>query len=161
MTSKRNEKKKEGILETTGRIFTPTYSRLAECATTSLFRSFQNSVGFEHTGRYTLKSNDEGPLGYEIDMEELKSFSNILKPGKAPGSDNIDNVMISSLVETHLQIFLKLFNAILILSEVILEWIMGLIVPIFKKGSKSEPSNYRRITLISCMGKLFLAILTN
>ena len=32
-------------------------------------------------------------------------------------------------------------------------------VPIHKKGSKSDPSNYRRITLMSCLG--FLTILNN
>ena len=38
---------------------------------------------------------------------------------------------------------------------------LGAIVPIHKKGSKSDPSNYRGITLISCLGKLFLTILNN
>ena len=41
------------------------------------------------------------------------------------------------------------------------EWVVGLIVPIYKKGNKSEPQNYRGVTLISCLGKLFLSILNN
>ena len=36
------------------------------------------------------------------------------------------------------------------------DWCIGLIVPIFKKkGSPSDPNNYRGITLLSCLGKLF------
>ena len=35
----------------------------------------------------------------------------------------------------------------------------GIIVPIFKKGDNSDPENYRGITLVSCLGKLFTNIL--
>ena len=38
-------------------------------------------------------------------------------------------------------------------------WAEGCIVPIHKKGDVDEPNNYRGITLISCMGKLFTSIL--
>ena len=37
----------------------------------------------------------------------------------------------------------RLFNEILQSGEVIPEWLMGIIVPIHKKGSKLDPSNYR------------------
>ena len=41
-------------------------------------------------------------------------------------------------------------------------WTLGMIKPIYKnKGSSKDPSNYRPITLISCVGKLFTAILNN
>ena len=38
---------------------------------------------------------------------------------------------------------------------------VGAIVPIFKKGSKVEPSNYRGTTLLPCLGKLLITILNN
>ena len=34
-----------------------------------------------------------------------------------------------------------------------------MIVPIYKNGSRLDPSNYRGINLISCLGKLFLSVL--
>ena len=35
-------------------------------------------------------------------------------------------------------------------------WCIGVIKPIFKnKGSPDDPDNYRGITLLSCLGKLF------
>ena len=37
----------------------------------------------------------------------------------------------------------RLFNEILQSGEVIPEWLIGIIVPIYKKGSKLDPSNYR------------------
>ena len=122
---------------------------------------FKSVLASDTPGEIPPENNEEGPLDYQIEKEELKSASNILKPGKAVGIDNLDNDMISSLVETHPEVILKLFNAILKSSEVLSEWVMGLIVPIYKKGSKSDPCNYRGITLMSCLGKLFLSILNN
>ena len=36
-----------------------------------------------------------------------------------------------------------------------------MIMPIHKKGSLSDPDNYRGISLLSCLGKLFMALLNN
>ncbi len=38
------------------------------------------------------------------------------------------------------------------------EWREGLIVNLFKKGDKEEPGNYRGITLLSVVGKVFCKI---
>ena len=38
---------------------------------------------------------------------------------------------------------------------------MGSIIPIHKSGDKDTPNNYRGICLLSCLGKLFTAILNN
>jgi hypothetical protein len=39
-------------------------------------------------------------------------------------------------------------------------WLIGMIKPIYKnKGDKFDPKNYRPITIVSCLGKLFTAIL--
>jgi hypothetical protein len=42
------------------------------------------------------------------------------------------------------------------------QWLYGDIIPIFKnKGDKSDPKNYRPITIVSCFGKLFTSVLNN
>ena len=38
-------------------------------------------------------------------------------------------------------------------------WCIGAIVPIHKKGSLNDPDNYRPITLLSCLGKIFTSII--
>ena len=53
-----------------------------------------------------------------------------------------------------------MFNKVLNTGEIPNKWITGIIIPIYKgKGSELDPSNYRGITLLSCMGKLFTHIL--
>ena len=57
-------------------------------------------------------------------------------------------------------IYTQFFN--LVLTKCILpeEWVIGLIRPIYKnRGSRKDPDNYRGITLLSCMGKLFTLML--
>ena len=39
------------------------------------------------------------------------------------------------------------------------QWTEGIIVPLHKKGPEDDPKNYRGITLISCLGKLFSSVI--
>ena len=75
--------------------------------------------------------------------------------------DNLGNEMISCLLNVHPGVLLKLFNLILDSDNVLPDWLISYIVPIHKDGSKSDPSNYRGISLLSCLGKLFWSILHN
>ena len=41
------------------------------------------------------------------------------------------------------------------------QWGEGLIVNLFKKGDREDPGNYRGITLLSVVGKVFCKVLNN
>jgi len=41
------------------------------------------------------------------------------------------------------------------------QWREGLIVNLFKKGDKEDPGNYRGITLLSMVGKVFCKVINN
>jgi hypothetical protein len=105
--------------------------------------------------------NVDGPLDFIITHEELSEATDRLKLGKAFGFDIICNEMVIALVKTHPNIVLKLFNSTLLSNEVIPDWVIGMIVPLYKDGSKMDANNYRGITLMSCLGKLFLSILNS
>jgi hypothetical protein len=54
----------------------------------------------------------------------------------------------------------KLFNIIFDTGVLPQSWLNEIIKPIYKnKGDVKDPMNYRPITIISCLGKLFTAIL--
>ena len=59
-------------------------------------------------------------------------------------------------------ILLNFFNIIFDSGIVPYDWSVGNIIPIYKqKGDPADPANYRPITLLSCLGKLFTSILNN
>ena len=83
-----------------------------------------------------------------------------MKNNKSPGVDNILNEHIKSTIQIMLPIYTKLFNIIFDTGIVPESWSLGNILPIYKnKGDNKLPENYRPITLLSCFGKLFTAIL--
>jgi hypothetical protein len=55
----------------------------------------------------------------------------------------------------------KLFNAILDSGYFPRHWCEGIIVPIYKSGETGDTNNYRGITLLSCLSKLFTKIVNN
>ena len=84
------------------------------------------------------------------------------KNNKASGIDLILNEHLKSLAHIISPVLVNLYNLVLDTGLVPECWTLGMIKPIFKnKGSSKDPSNYRPITLISCVGKLFTAILNN
>ena len=59
-------------------------------------------------------------------------------------------------------IYISLFNVILDTGIIPDSWLEGIIRPIYKRGGDpTQPENYRPITILSCFGKLFTAILNS
>ena len=77
---------------------------------------------------------------------------------KAPGSDNIPGIVFKSFTDQMTSFTIKLFNNILIQENYPGT---GIIKPLYKKGDPKDPKNYRGITLLLIIGKLFTQILTN
>jgi hypothetical protein len=72
----------------------------------------------------------------------------------------IINEYIKSTVNQFINVYEKLFNVIFDNGIMPSSWLIGMIKPIYKnKGDKFDPKNYRPITIVSCLGKLFTAIL--
>jgi hypothetical protein len=97
-----------------------------------------------------------------ICIEEVIKAKNKLKNNKACGPDNIINEFLKYCPDMALEVICKFFNIILDTGIIPTSWTIGYIIPIFKnKGSKDDPNNYRGITLLSAVGKLFTSILNN
>ena len=99
-------------------------------------------------------------LDKEITIVEIKKVIKSMKNKKSCGFDNVSNEMIKCSIETMSVILLKLFNHILYSEKFPTPWAEGYIHPLFKKGEVLNPSNYRGITISSCLGKLFTKILS-
>ncbi len=100
-------------------------------------------------------------LDKPITFQELTKTIRQLKNRKATGPDCISNEMIKYSGDTLKESLLKLFNLTLTSTTFPDSWCHGYIVALHKSGDKSDPTNYRGITLSSCIGKLFTQILNN
>jgi hypothetical protein len=67
------------------------------------------------------------------------------------------SIVISEFIS--LKIGKKLFNNIINTGIYPELWIQSIIIPVFKKGDVNEPKNYRGISLVSHVGKLFTGLL--
>ena len=97
-----------------------------------------------------------------ISLEEVKYALKSAKSNKACGTDGIINEFLKSSPEGLLKLYVSVFNLVLFSGIVPEDWTTGIIKPVFKnKGNKSNPENYRGIRILSCLGKIFTAILNN
>ena len=61
-----------------------------------------------------------------------------------------------------ISLYCKVFNLVLDSRIIPESWSSGIIKPVDKnKGNQSDPDNFRTITLISCVGKIFTSVLNS
>ena len=90
-----------------------------------------------------------------IQLDEVEAAIKQLKCKKAPGPDGVSNDMIKHLGPLAKRTLLELFNESWKTGTVPATWKKAIITPIHKKGKdKKNPSSYRPISLLSCLGKL-------
>ncbi|MEW8546030.1 MAG: reverse transcriptase family protein, partial [Candidatus Thiodiazotropha sp.] len=111
---------------------------------------------------YTDYMVDNDQLNNKITVQEISKCIKNLKNGKCSGEDRILNEFIKSTEEIFLPTYEKLFNLVFDSGIIPNAWLEGAIIPIYKhKGDSNVPANYRPITILSCLGKLFTAVLNN
>ncbi len=104
-------------------------------------------------------AKDISTLDTPISDREILSAIKVLRNKKSPGPDSILNEMIKSSRHHMVPMLNKLFNFILENGCFPTDWKRGYIINIFKSNSPLDPSNYRGITLSSCLGKLFSSVI--
>ena len=98
-------------------------------------------------------------LDGKFTIYEVECAINRLKCGKASGPDDIRNKYIKFEKQNLKLVLNQLFNMIYDTGIYPENWSTGVIVPIYKKGDKDNPANFRGITLTCAMSKLFTFML--
>ena len=98
-------------------------------------------------------------MSINFSIREVKEKILKLKPGTAQGPDNIPARILKDNVD-HLSLPLSIiFNKSMSTGEVPGDWKLANVTPIYKKGSKNKPENYRPISLTSISCKLMESII--
>ena len=88
-------------------------------------------------------------------INEIKQSISKLKNGKSCGPDQILNEFLTNGKDALCGPISKLFNIILTSKCFPQTWSIGTISSLYKNGDHLDPNNYRGITLLSCLSKLF------
>lgn len=100
-------------------------------------------------------------LNVNFSQEEILKAIHQLKTNKSAGPDKLINEFFihgkAVLVPTLVTLFNKLFENEYFPEE----WSEGYVIPLHKKGSINDVENYRGITLLSALGKLFSRVINN
>lgn len=94
-------------------------------------------------------------------VEEIKNLIAKLEVEKANGPDGITNKMLKLIGPEISHILSPMFNRIIDSGHFPSIWKHGIISVVHKKDKKSDPNNYRPITLLSVISKLFERLIYN
>jgi hypothetical protein len=91
----------------------------------------------------------------EMVLNKLKK----LNPNKSSGPDGIHTRVLKEASNELAQPLADLFNQSLKNHQIPTDWKLAEVTPIYKKGSKSEPGNYRPVSLTSTVCKVMESII--
>ena len=100
-------------------------------------------------------------INVPISYDEINTAIGQLSNGKSGRPDKILNECFVHGREVLLPALHILFNKVFENSYFPKDWTFGEIIPLHKKADKSNVQNYRGITLLSTLSKLFTRILNN
>ena len=83
---------------------------------------------------------------FNIDQNGILKLLSKLKPDKAAGPDGIKPIGLKELREEITPVIQLLFQKSLSTDNIPTDWKKANVSPVFKKGTKSDPSNYRPIS---------------
>ena len=107
----------------------------------------------------TFSDSNGHEMMLPVTPKELDDTINSLQSDKAEGQDGITNEMLKNTGVQARKMILDMFNNIMAGGLVPPDWKVGDVVLVLKKPPQTDVSNYRPITLISCVSKLLTKIL--
>ena len=170
----REGKKLSEMSKSNSRAFWKNIKRLNNSAATDIPLSAQDFV--EHFKNLSnglspdppeMNENLNFPDSYIDDLDRPFTTDEVIRTisqlnrNKSPGFDNILPELFLDNKEFIAPYICILFNKIYDTGIYPEAWTKGIIVPIFKKGEKNNPSNYRGITLVNSLAKIFSLCLRN
>lgn len=128
------------------------------------FNKFVNQKLNEHEYQCGLCANEpenDDILNKEIDFQEVQKIVKELPSGKSAGEDGFVYEVFKVAFTKIGPCIVNLFNKIMLCGEFPTGWACGLLCTLHKKGSRKDPNNYRGISLLPALSKIFSKVLNN
>ena len=107
-----------------------------------------------HPRRFMYDSNVNTIFLSPITDDEILKGIFSLRNGKSPGIDEITPRILKSISHVIVPILCHIFNLVLTSGIYPDALKVAKVIPVFKKGDRNHPENYRPISLLSCINKL-------
>ena len=105
------------------------------------------------------------PLGHRICRPNIRGITQEVARAiqkldyhKAAAEDGTRNPTYKCGGDPMVEALTSLFNHLKEVESCPADWSKSIVVNLYKDGSRTDPSNYRGIALISCLGKLYLSL---
>ncbi len=117
-------------------------------STTKNFEDFLPRISYPHFEFRTLTE------------EEMLGHIRKMKPKKSTGHDGLSNFALKIIAPGIIGHLTNTINEVILTGNFPHEWKISKVIPIYKqKGSRTNPTNYRPISLVPTLGKLLEKIL--
>ena len=128
------------------------------------FNSYFTSIGEKLVNK--IPRSNVNPISYiqsphsvfsfeEIGLSTVNCLLKTINANKATGPDNIPGRLLKIAADILSPSLTEMFNRSLSMGIYPNDWKMAKVLPIFKNGEKCDLSNYRPISIISAVAKLF------
>lgn len=124
------------------------------------FSDFVNFFMNNHDNNCQICDIELSFLDNDITEDEIICELKKLKNNKSPGDDGIPGELYKCLSTRMLPVLLKLFNKILQTGDFPESWVTAIIIPLYKKGDKNDCGNYRGISLLCVLSKIFMGVIS-
>ncbi|CAH1252373.1 Hypp9263 [Branchiostoma lanceolatum] len=127
---------------------------------TSSLMSQWEAIHPDRTVRLPMFTNEDLST-IVLSVDEVQEVLQGLHPNKAPGPDGIPNRLLKEAAPVISTSLCNLFNLSLSTSQLPAEWKQCNVTPVYKKGDRSNPSNYRPIALLPTVPKVLERLVHN
>ena len=94
-----------------------------------------------------------------ISSELVEKVLKSLNPGKSTGPDEINPLLLKTMTKVFSEPLARIFQQSVNSGKIPKVWKDARVTPLFKKGNKSDPGNYRPVSLTSVVGKCLETII--
>ena len=99
--------------------------------------------------------NDVKLESITFNQAEVLDILKSLDPNKSVGLDGVSPRLLKLVAEEIAPSLTRVFNCSMSCSKFPSQWKLANVIPIYKKGKLTEVSNYRPVSLLSCLSKVF------
>ena len=134
-----------------------------EVSSDSLYNHFSSLLAIEtdQSINWCMPYIVDSFLDSPFEQCELFTVLKSVKLNKSPGLDGIPYEFYKFAPVCFLNEILQVFNTIFLSESIPVSFKKSMLIPLFKKGDPSLAANYRGLSLIDCIAKIFNNVLLN